>query len=230
MKNGDTFKAELYYQVMKQLLRNPSRASMLKGWEMMTLLLTNFAPPKDIENVVALFLRKQAPPEIVHNCRCALYSIMYATPKTAPPTLEEISTTTKGFSRIEFDERFLIDDFIVVKEVSALQPSAATVGSGYLEPSPSRQASRNESPTSTTVPAMIKSPAAPPAPPAPPPLPPPTNPTARALYAFAADGPDKMTLVANEVYEILDDSSEAWWLVLSNGTQGWAPGSYLQKL
>lgn len=58
MKNGEGFRAELYYQVMKQLSKNPSRNSLLKGWEMMTLLLSTFAPPKDIENVVALFLRK----------------------------------------------------------------------------------------------------------------------------------------------------------------------------
>lgn len=58
IKNGETFKAELYYQVMKQLVRNPSRSSLLKGWEMMILLLSNFAPPKDMENVVGQFLRK----------------------------------------------------------------------------------------------------------------------------------------------------------------------------
>jgi hypothetical protein len=48
----------MYYQIMKQLTGNASRASNLKGWEMMTLILSFVPPPKDVENVVAQFLRK----------------------------------------------------------------------------------------------------------------------------------------------------------------------------
>lgn len=218
MKNGEAFKGELYYQVMKQLCKNPSRPSLLKGWEMMTLLLSNFAPPKDIENVVALFLRKQAPPEIVHNCRCALYSIMYASPKTTPPTLEEITATTKGFSRIEFDERFLTEDLIVVTDFAppVVPTPIATAESSASVAKPSPPAAN-----ATTKPA---------APPPPPPPPPVSNPMAKALYDFPSDEPGKVSLVANQVYELIDDSSDAWWLVQHDGHQGWAPGSYMQKL
>ena len=139
---------------------------------------------------------------------------MYAEPKTTPPTVEEISAIAKGFSQIKFDERFLMDDFIVVTEVAA-------------PPTPPQPAARQEKPITATTETASSAPAAPPPPP-PPAVP--SNPTARALYDFIADGSDKVSLTANQIYEVMDSSNDAWWLVLHNGQSGWAPGAYLQKL
>lgn len=164
---------------------------------------------------------------------------MYAQPKTSAPSVEEINEITKGFSRIKFDDRFLSEDLIVVTDVSAIAtPVAESAATSAVRPPPPPP-SRAKSDVSESLaakpavpkPAVIEKskpvsvPQAPP-PPVPPPLP--VNPGAIALYAFAADSTEKISLTANEEYEVLDSSNDAWWLVQKGQVSGWAPASYLQ--
>merc|ERR1719272_2407149 len=52
-------RAELYFQVMKQLVDNPDETSRGRGWEVMGLMLMTFPPPETFENHLCMFFRKQ---------------------------------------------------------------------------------------------------------------------------------------------------------------------------
>lgn len=52
---------ELYCQLMKQLTANPSLESSARGWQLMLLMLSTFAPPQEIEDYVEYFIRTHAP-------------------------------------------------------------------------------------------------------------------------------------------------------------------------
>eukprot|EP01084_Bolivina_argentea_P111304 198646_1 len=52
---------EFYAQIIKQLSRNPSRESRIKGWNLMTVVLDTLKPPKDIENYLEKWLRDNPP-------------------------------------------------------------------------------------------------------------------------------------------------------------------------
>ena len=209
---------------------------------MMTLILSCIPPPDDVENVVAQFLRKNAPSEIAHNCRCALYYLMVASggAKTVVPSVDEIRAIASGFPRIHFDERFGSDDIIAVKEsvVAAPEevyspPVAATL---VVKPPPPVLAASSNNSTSSNSAAphnepiiqktVISAPLAPPPPPPPPPEPPKRK--ARALYAYTPDSPEKNELVEGEEYEVLIESDSGWWNVKNKaGKSGWAPSSYM---
>lgn len=165
---------------------------------------------------------------------------MYATAKTAPPTIEEISATAKGFSKIQFNEKFFADDFIVVTEVSApsAPPDVKASSEGFRPPPPARADSstvddkvvKPVAPVSTkpVSPVAMSAPPAPSAPPPPPP--PPANPTVKALYDFVATGDGQMSLIANETYELTNSTGGGdWWFVQSGSISGWAPKSYFQN-
>lgn len=62
MEGSAAVKTELYVQVLKQLTENPNITSESKGWEMLALMLSCFAPPETFENFVAMFIRKNVSP------------------------------------------------------------------------------------------------------------------------------------------------------------------------
>ncbi|KAJ1930391.1 class II myosin [Tieghemiomyces parasiticus] len=72
--------------------------------------------------------------------------------------------------------------------------------------------------------------AAPPPPAPPAPSAPPTHPTYRALYNFTATIDGGIDLVSDEVYEILEQHDNGWWLGRKNHTEGWVPSNYLEKV
>ncbi|CAN0085945.1 unnamed protein product, partial [Discosporangium mesarthrocarpum] len=57
----EPLQGELYVQVMKQLTENPKESSRQRCWEVVTMLLTCFPPPKEMENYVHFFVRSNAP-------------------------------------------------------------------------------------------------------------------------------------------------------------------------
>lgn len=58
ISSGETIRTELYVQLMKQLSENSNESSVQKGWELMALCLSTFAPPENIQNFVAMFILK----------------------------------------------------------------------------------------------------------------------------------------------------------------------------
>jgi Rho GTPase-activating protein 39 len=59
LEGSAAIRLELYAQVMKQLTDNPNAASAIKGWHMIALMLSTYPPPEQIENFVAMFIRKE---------------------------------------------------------------------------------------------------------------------------------------------------------------------------
>ena len=51
---------EIYCQVYRQLMHNPSKSSTLQGWRLMTQLCMTFAPSDTLEPFILRFLRSQA--------------------------------------------------------------------------------------------------------------------------------------------------------------------------
>ncbi|EGX49579.1 class II myosin, variant 2 [Orbilia oligospora] len=72
---------------------------------------------------------------------------------------------------------------------------------------------------------------APPPPPPPPPAATPSqDPMARALYDFAGQSANELTLTKGEILIILQKEGNGWWLAKkADDTQGWAPSAYLKE-
>ena len=49
---------EIYCQMTKQLIKNPSPASQRRGWNLMALALSSFPPSDELENFLEMFLRE----------------------------------------------------------------------------------------------------------------------------------------------------------------------------
>ena len=49
---------EIYCQIIKQMIDNPSSASIRRGWNLMALALSSFPPSDELENFLEMFLRK----------------------------------------------------------------------------------------------------------------------------------------------------------------------------
>jgi len=72
----------------------------------------------------------------------------------------------------------------------------------------------------------------PPAPPAPPAAPPRlADPTCRALYDFAGQTENELSLSKDEVVIIIRKEANGWWLTkkMNSAEQGWAPSAYLEE-
>ncbi|CAZ84294.1 unnamed protein product [Tuber melanosporum] len=72
----------------------------------------------------------------------------------------------------------------------------------------------------------------PPAPPAPPAAPPRVaDPTCRALYDFAGQTENELSLSKDEVVIIIRKEANGWWLTkkMNSTEQGWAPSAYLEE-
>ncbi|KAI9845961.1 MAG: class II myosin [Thelocarpon superellum] len=72
-------------------------------------------------------------------------------------------------------------------------------------------------------------------PPAPPPAPPvaatPAQPTYRALYDFAGDAQNQLSLKKDEIIIVLQKKDNGWWLARhpDSQDQGWTPSAYLKE-
>ncbi|KAG9241862.1 P-loop containing nucleoside triphosphate hydrolase protein [Calycina marina] len=68
----------------------------------------------------------------------------------------------------------------------------------------------------------------PPAPPAPPAAVP-SEPVYRALYDFAGQSANEVTLTKDEIITVIKKENNGWWLAKnSSGSEGWAPSAYLK--
>lgn len=64
---------------------------------------------------------------------------------------------------------------------------------------------------------------------APPPPPAPTNPMYRAKYTFEGQS-GEVSLLKDDVVELIDKVDQDWWLVKKGSEQGWAPHKYLEPV
>mmetsp|Transcript_10110 Transcript_10110/g.17791 ORF Transcript_10110/g.17791 Transcript_10110/m.17791 type:complete len:1254 (+) Transcript_10110:191-3952(+) len=60
----DNVKDELYLQILKQLTGNPNPESEMKGYEMLLMVMSIFAPSEELERFTIQFLRANAPSSI----------------------------------------------------------------------------------------------------------------------------------------------------------------------
>ncbi|CED82244.1 microfilament motor [Phaffia rhodozyma] len=103
--------------------------------------------------------------------------------------------------------------------------SAATPSSGMSYPTSHSVASKPAVATSGGV--NRGTPA--PAPPSRPVAAKPENPKYKALYAFAGQE-GEVDLVKGDVVEVKEKDPNGWWLIVKNGTEGWAPSNYLELM
>jgi myosin heavy subunit len=86
---------EIYCQIVKQLIDNPGKSSVARGWNLMALCLSTFPPSDEFENFLELFLRTNHQDRSVHK----LHKIVYRGARTAPIPVEEIEEIQHRGSR-----------------------------------------------------------------------------------------------------------------------------------
>jgi hypothetical protein len=209
MDNDDNMRVELYVQLMKQLTKNPESSSVDMGWNLFAMMLIYFAPPATIDNFVAFFINKNAPPSDKNRLKVSLQMSSYGEkPHIARPTADDLPNLLSQYHAKEVDDKFLNDDVIRVSPVG----------------------SRSNSPA----PVMKQKAQAPPRKSAPPPLPPPPakgSPTAVALYDYTPEGGggDMLAMKQGEVFSVNDKTGDDWWEVVTKaGKTGWVPASYVE--
>ena len=86
---------EIYCQLVKQLIDNPGKASVSRGWNLMALCLSTFPPSDEFENFLELFLRTNHQERNVRK----LHKIVYRGARAAPIAVEEIEQIQHRGSR-----------------------------------------------------------------------------------------------------------------------------------
>ena len=86
---------EIYCQIVKQLIDNPGKSSVARGWNLMALCLSTFPPSDEFENFLELFLRTNHQDRSVRK----LHKIVYRGARTAPIPVEEIEEIQHRGSR-----------------------------------------------------------------------------------------------------------------------------------
>mmetsp|Transcript_4274 Transcript_4274/g.7882 ORF Transcript_4274/g.7882 Transcript_4274/m.7882 type:complete len:1324 (-) Transcript_4274:156-4127(-) len=208
MDGDDNIRVELYVQLMKQLTKNPENSSIEMGWNLLALMLIYFAPPATVDNFVAYFINKNAPPSDKNRLKVSLQMSSYGVqPQILRPTADDLPNLLTQYHAKEVDDKFLDDDVIRVSPVG----------------------SRSNSPSAP----VMKSPSAQKS--APPPLPPPPakgSPQAVALYDYVPDdasGGDMLPMKQGEVFSVNDKTGDDWWEVTTKGGKtGWVPASYVE--
>jgi len=201
MEGSLAVRAELYIQVMKQLNENPNPASEAKGWEMMAIMLTCFAPPETVENFVAMFIRNQAPKGDRHRYRVFLHCSTYDKLRTTPPTLEELPMILSQFRTKEVDEKFLENDVLKVR--STTPPNPSTASPPPPPPPPPRPAQRPPKEPQYVV---------------------------EFEYNPAETEEGMMPIFVGEKLNIMDKTDSDWWMAkkLATGESGWIPSAYIK--
>ena len=94
---------EIYIYIMKLLTRNPRPSSSARGWDLMAICLSYFAPNADTENYVEVFLRQNAQPR--DKFVGALNKIIFEGTRPTLPSVEEVTAAasnlvhrSRGFS------------------------------------------------------------------------------------------------------------------------------------
>jgi len=106
---------EIYCQLVKQLIDNPGKASVSRGWNLMALCLSTFPPSDEFENFLELFLRTNHQERNVKK----LHKIVYRGARNAPIAVEDIEQIQHRGSRFS----------IVVTDADQLQQFRETKGS-----------------------------------------------------------------------------------------------------
>lgn len=76
-------KDEIYVQVLKQMIMNPSQRSVLLGWELLRLLCESTTPCLELIDFVRTFLRQAAPPDLCPSSQEGGYRSPSRSPKRA---------------------------------------------------------------------------------------------------------------------------------------------------
>ncbi len=164
---------EIYAQIMKQLISNPSESSLARGWEFMLLALDSF-PPIASENYLENFIRKTAkdPKLFVRT----LHQTMYGGARQIAPTTDEMSAITGGRAQNRLGYSVSVyerpADFKDIKDASL---NASATGSGGAAPSKPPPPGRPQAPKPRGAPSAPSRPAAPKPRPAPVPEDPPAD-------------------------------------------------------
>jgi len=160
-------RSEIYCQIIKQLTGNPSPESTARGWELMTLCLSAFPPPSDVENFVEMYLRSQSnpPSKFVK----ILHDTLYGGARKVAPTEHEIPQIL----------------------AQAQGTDAHPHGRGYSANNPSAPVSSGSNAAARPPPGPPPSVAGRPPPPAPRAPPPPPEDTTTEWYYITAAGEQK---------------------------------------
>jgi hypothetical protein len=212
---NEELRAELYCQVMKQLVDNPSYASESRGWEMMSLFLSVFPPPSSIENVLAMFIREHCDDERKQKYTQSLHMIMYGGARRKRMSLSEIPHCVADFFQKPVSIRYQAEDYVgkSQQQLSGAGVEASGGGDGGGKPAPPPKPSAGGKK-------------------APPPPPPAASadPTATTLFDYlpGEDQAGMLNLRKGDVVNVLNKDDSEWWLVRKDGVEGWVPATYVK--
>ena len=85
---------EIYCQIIKQLINNPSRSSHARGWILMSLCLGTFAPTERLSKTLRNFLRN-GPQSYGPYCEEKLRRTMLNGTRQLPPSWVELQDRVK---------------------------------------------------------------------------------------------------------------------------------------
>ena len=244
----EDLRAELYVQVMKQLIDNPSIASETRGWELLSLFLSSFPPPSSIENHLAMFLREHCESDAKREkFVTSMHVIIYGGERTNKMSLSEIPNCVASFHNRPVTRRYQKNDYISSRTMMANakmeQGGVAASGGGSL----AHQGGGGQSGGGKPAPPPDRAVAVAVAvaggggggggggmPPLPPPPPPSAEPTGTCLFDYnpAEEQEGMIKLRKGSVVEIINKEDSEWWLVKSrkgSKPEGWVPASYLQS-
>ena len=212
-------RVELYVQVMKQLIENPSVASETKGWELMSLFLSAFPPPPNLENTLAMFLREHCDQDKREKYTGSLNMIVYGGARRKRMSLSEIPYTVANFFNKPVTERYQAADVIGVTSKAA-QPKQQE----QQQATPSASSGNAGKPAPPPKPGVAK---------LPPPVPPPPvgDPQATCTFDYSPGKQEGMlSMTKGEVVTVLNKDDAEWWLVSKNEMEGWVPASYVKLI
>jgi len=88
---------EVYLQVLKQLVENPSEDSAAKGWELLGLMMSTVSPSLEAERFVIMFVRQHCPEDVGHQqYTSALHEVQYGN-SSKPPSSSNVSRIVDDF-------------------------------------------------------------------------------------------------------------------------------------
>jgi hypothetical protein len=87
---------ELFLQIIKQLIGNPSTISVKRGCAMLFATLKMFPPSEDLENYLEIYLRKKKLKRILQQ----LHTIVYLRTKANAPTLKDVKLAIDEYAAL----------------------------------------------------------------------------------------------------------------------------------
>ena len=98
-------RAEIYFQLMKQLRSNPSADSQRRYWELMALALMSFPPGSGCDDYVHVFLKSHA--DGAQRFLSLLHKAQYEGGQPLPPA-DELPTLLTGFFGRQVRSRYSV--------------------------------------------------------------------------------------------------------------------------